>query len=524
MNKCLNIKNIFYLFQAICVILIAVGVLPRYYSFFVAGAILLYILFADWIDALCFSIASIPFYIALPITAGMDRLMVWRFVFLELFVLLIIKNRKYISENFRRIKERFVITSFRKDFVRCHAVELGMIILALIATMSLLGAVDKSAGIKRIIYFLNIFLFYFVIVYGIRSIDEAKKAVKSLAVAGGVFAFIGFLQLVILYFVPYQSFWVFWSERIVKAFYGQQLSQFLSFNNTWFAFSSSGSASLRMFSLLPTSHAFAMIMILLISIPFSLYYSREKNAKSKILLWASLSFLMLGVILSGSRGSWISIIVVFCATTVLWFRKKSSDMDRKLYLKKIFYLILLFSILFPLSPIILKTNNLDSSSLGRIWSVKDTNEISNKTRLEIWGISLNSIRKNPILGTGLSNFSAEISKFGEKYKTTSHNIFLYVATEIGIVGALIMFGLCVLLIKDLLDEFYFSDSDFLKMIFLGTIMGVAWVLGYSLIIDELLNADKTTIIFITIIGICYAIRRIQKRKRDAISFGGGDVV
>lgn len=524
MKKHLNIKTTLYSFQAVLVVLISVGVLPRYYSFFVAGAVLLYILFADWIDALCFSIASIPFYVALPITASMDRFMIWRFVFLELFVLLIVKNREYILENLKRIREKFTVISFRKDFLRCHVIELGALILALIATASLFGAVDKSAGIKRIIYFLNIFIFYFVIAYGIRSIDEVKKVIKSLAVAGGVFVSVGFLQLIALYFIPYQSFWAFWSEKVIKAFYGQQLSQFLSFNNTWFAFSSSGSASLRMFSFLPTSHAFAMIMILLIPVPFALYYLREENIKSKILLWTSLAFLMLGVILSGSRGSWVSIAIVFCAVTVMWFFKKIANMDRKLYLKKIFYLILLFTILFPLSPVILRTNNLDSSSLGRIWSVKDTDEISNKTRLEIWNISLNSIKKNPVLGTGLSNFSAEISKFGEKYKTTSHNIFLYVATEIGILGALIMLGMCILLIKDLLEEFYLSDSSFLKMVFLGTIIGVIWILGYSLIIDELLNADKTTIIFVTIIGICYAIRRIQKRKRDAIGFGGSDVV
>ncbi len=521
MKKHFNLKSTLYFLQVATVTLIAIGVLPRYYAFLIAGVVLIYMLFADWIDALCFSVASIPFYIALPITANMDKFMIWRLVFIELFILLIIKNRKLILENIKNIKEKFFIVSFRKDFFRCHAIELGAVVLLLMALISLVGATNKADGVKRVIYYANIALFYFILAYGIQSIDDAKKVLKSLAVAGGVFVSVGFIQLIILYFVSYQSFWSFWSDRIIKSFYGQQLSNFLSFNNTWFVFSSADSASLRMFSLLPTSHAFAMIMILLIPIPFVLYYLREENRKNKILLWTSLAFLMLGVILSGSRGAWVSITIILLLTSAIWFYKRAS---KKMYLRKMFYLVLLFSMLFPLSPILLKSSGLRDSSFGRIWSVKDTDEVSNKTRLEIWKSSFDSIKENPVLGTGLSNFSAEIEKFGEKYKTTSHNIFLYIATEVGIIGVLIMLWMCFTLIKDLLNEFYLSDSKFLNMLFLGTVMGIMWVLCYSLIIDELLNADKTTIIFITIIGICYAIRRIQKRKRDAIGFGGSDVV
>jgi len=523
MKKYLNFKTIFYILQAVAVMLIAVGVLPRYYAFFVAGAVLIYMAFLDFSDALAFAIALIPFYIALPISKTFDTLIYWRILFIELFLFLILRKREEIKKYFKDFKDNFNKKTF-KDFCAEHKSEIGIFVILLLATLSLIGAPDAGVGIKRVGYYFNIFILYFILSYGINSIEDVKKILKSLAVAGAVFAGIGATQLFILYGAEYHKFWQFWASKIIPAFYGQKLGQILSFNNTWFAYSQTESVSLRIFSLFPTSLAFAMSMIMLSVIPFSLYYFKENSETKKIWMWISLALLMMGVILSGSRGAWLSIGFAVLLILVVASLKKTEREDRNIYIKNILLMFLLFSLAFPLSPIILRTNDMGTSSVGRIWTIKDTDEISNKTRIDIWRVSWESIKKHPILGTGISNFSAEYEKFGQKWKTTSHNLVLYVATEIGLPAAILGLILCFFLIKDLIMEFFYADSKFLKIFFLSSAVAFVWVLGYSLTIDELLNADKATLIFVSLIGILYAARRIQKQKRSALGIDSGDVV
>lgn len=522
MQKYLSSKNILLLLflQFVFITLIAIGVLPRYYAFFIALAAAVYILFAEQIDSLCFCVASIPLYIALPITKSFDTMIYWRILFIELLAILIIKNRKIIGREIKKIIS-FDSWKSRVEFIwEKYKIEILALAIFILASLSLIGAPDPAAGIKRIVYYANIFIFYLAVKYIVKSADDLKRVLKHLGLAAGIFLAAGFLQLFMLYFIPYQNFWQFWASKVSLAFYGQQLSQFVSFNNSWFAFGANGT-NIRMFSLFWCSLAFAMSMMMFSVVPLSFLFenSGEIEKKKKIALWIFIGFLMMAIILSGSRGAWLSIAFPLAMVLILASFKKTSREEKKLYIKKIIIMFLVFGALFPFSPIILKSKDVSTSSIGRIWTVKDIGEVSNKTRLDIWKTSLKSVKENPILGTGLANFSAEYEKLGEKWKTTSHNIFLYAATEIGIPAAILMIILSIIFIKDAVCEFYSADDKFLKMFFLSTAVVSIWVLGYSLIIDSLLTADKTTLIFVTLAGLFYATRRIQKQKRDALGIG-----
>ncbi|TRZ78274.1 O-antigen ligase domain-containing protein [bacterium] len=518
-----NLKNTIYLFQAVCVTLIAVGVLPRYYAFFIAVAVLSYVLFADWIDALCFSIASIPFYIALPIAQGLDQLVLWRFVFLELFILIAFKQRKVIFAELKKIKESIIKKSY-KDLWRDYKIEISVAGLFVLACISLIGSASVFDGAKKLVYYINIFLFYLIIVYSLKSIGEVKRVLKHLAFASAVLISVGFMQLFVLYIVPFEALWEFWASKISLATYGQKFSSISLLHNTWFAFAPSGSAtSLRMFSLFSGSLAFATGAMLMLIFPLIFYFSKEKISRSrKILCWSSVAIIMLAIILSGSRGSWVTIIFPFLFGIFILLFKKISLKDKKLYVNKIFISIFIFALLFPLSPLILHTGNLATSSIGRIWSLKNTEEISNKARIEIWQHSFEDLKKHPLTGVGLNNFSADLD--GAVYKATSHNMYLYIAVEMGILSVLLVLFLLYFIMKDIVNEFFLADDSFLKMFFFALGASLTWVLGYGFIMDELLNVDKTTLIFVTLVGVFYAIRRIQKRQRDAIGFGGSDVI
>lgn len=511
MQKYLNLKNIILFLQAIFVLLIALGALPRYYAFFIVLVAGIYVLFAEQIDAISFCAASIPLYIALPITENFDTLIYWRILFLEMFAMLLFKNRKAITEKYREIAGIAGWKTKLKKIWADYKIEILAIAIFTLAFLSLIGAPDKGAGAKRIIYYGNIFIFYLIVKYSIKKESDIKKILRHLGTAAIMFLTGGFAQLIFVYISGYEKFWQFWSSKISLAFYGKSLSQFVSFNNSWLAFSPSGPPSLRMFSFFWCSLAFAMSMIMMTVVPLSLY----KKAWS----WIFLGFLMLAIILSGSRGAWLSIVFAICAVLFAAASKKTTIEDRKFYIKKALLLFLLFAVLFPLSPVLLGTRDISETSVGRIWTVKDTGETSNKARVEIWKTSLASIAKHPFLGTGVSNFSAEADKLGEEWKTTSHNIFLYIATEAGIPAAIIFLIICLYLFKDFLAQFHLADSEFFKMFFLSSAVASSWILGFSLIIDSLLTSDKTSLIFITLIGLFYGAKRINEQKRNAVSVG-----
>lgn len=523
MKKILTFKNIFYFVQAIFAVLIMIGVLPRYYSFFIAAAVLIYVPFLELTDAAAFSVALIPFYLALPFSSNFDTMIYWRLLFIELLILLWINKKEMFIQKFRGIKN---IKGHVKKTLFENKIEIGVFLIFLFALASLsgIGSAGVAAGLKRILYYLNIFIFYFVIVWSLDSLEGIKKVLKSLFAGIIVFLSAGFIQLIVFFISDHNKFWKFWSSNVISALYGKSLADFLSFNNSWFAFSKSGAVSLRMFSLFPGSLAFAMVMIMGIAAPLSIYFIEGEAKLKKILLWITLGFLMLGVILSGSRGAWLSIAVAIFAVLAIAAIKKIAKKERNIYIKKILFVFILFGLLFPLSPFFLGTKDIGASSLGRIATIKDMEEVSNKTRLEIWKVSLESIKKHPIFGAGLVNFSAEGDKFGADRKTTSHNIFLYMAAEIGIPASLTMLALCFFLVLDAAKGFFESEDKFLKMFFLSSAVAFSWILGYSLIIDELLNADRVTLIFVTLTGVVYAARRIQKQKRDTASINSGNVV
>ena len=58
-------------------------------------------------------------------------------------------------------------------------------------------------------------------------------------------------------------------------------------------------------------------------------------------------------------------------------------------------------------------------------------------RLSIWQDSRQIIRKNPIIGVGLGNYSLAVS-FNQDYRNaiTSHNLYLDIWSEMGILGLL----------------------------------------------------------------------------------------
>src|SRR3989344_2172885 len=85
MHKMKLINKIFIL-QLVLFGFIITGLLPRETSILLAIGLAIYVILAPIEDATIFFVRSIPFFIAIPITANYDNLNVWRILAIVLFL------------------------------------------------------------------------------------------------------------------------------------------------------------------------------------------------------------------------------------------------------------------------------------------------------------------------------------------------------------------------------------------------------------------------------------------------------
>ena len=82
-------KNFVILFTEIIFILLMVfGIFPREASLFITGLLVFYFIFSPLEDSLWVFIASIPLFVALPISENFDTLASWRILSIVLFLVL----------------------------------------------------------------------------------------------------------------------------------------------------------------------------------------------------------------------------------------------------------------------------------------------------------------------------------------------------------------------------------------------------------------------------------------------------
>lgn len=162
-----------------------------------------------------------------------------------------------------------------------------------------------------------------------------------------------------------------------------------------------------------------------------------KKAWARYLIAAGVLFLMLGVLLSESRGAWLSFVGILSVYSMVILLKTE-------FLKR-------FLLRIDKTPIIIGSLLL---ILGLITSLYLINPESSKGRLMIWEITSEMIKEEPFLGVGHGNYSVEYLNYQAEYFSKpenqqreykaanikqAHNEFLQAIAEGGVLGGL-LFG------------------------------------------------------------------------------------
>src|SRR3989338_5141202 len=374
----MNKKLINWIFAAEIILfgLIVTGILPRAVVPYLAVALAVYALFASLEDATVFFVRSIPFFIAIPLTANFDNFNTWRILAGIIFL-------KWLYKEWPNYKKYFSIP---------------LLLLLATAILSIIPAPDKVLAVKRIIYFINLSLVGLVIYDLAQKQDFAKRLIKNISIPVIAVALIGFIQLISTYFIDIYQFMRIWGEGIQCNQFGNQWCDIaVQVGNTWFAYYGE-QLSLRVFSLFPDSHSFPQFILLGLPSVFVIALSKvvkehhssfKKMIKTRSrLIVIAIPLIFLASILTGTRGIWAgSIGALMAGGFYVYILSKNNHQTQKrvlVYLTSyVSIFFLLFAVAFPIfeSPQFLLSKG-DSLLFGRrIRSIIDFGETSNSQRI-----------------------------------------------------------------------------------------------------------------------------------------------
>lgn len=494
--------NIVFFLHVFVVGLIATGMVEREAAFALLAVVLFFLIFSPFEDTVLYTVRSLPFFIALPVTESFDSFNMWRVVIGVLFLRWIILQRKEAIAQLR--------TFNFKRFWKENQFEFLALCLFGLSFLSLLKAGDLSVSLKRIIYFGNMAALFPIVKGSILSNRMMpRRLMKNIIVSMGILVVISYLQLYTAFQWDYMKFVNFWALKVQYGFYGDAWSSIVYQANTWFAYLGGGGLRVRIFSTFPDSHSFplyllmACISFLSLAVGTKVIRKEERNSRGSM-LFALLLILPIFfiLILTGTRGVWVSVVFpIVLAFGLCAYRKIPHRRLAAFALAS----LLMFLLLLPLTSYVYsfpqfrpaREGQEDEAFLARLRSSINFSETSNNERIEIWMKTLVSFTKAPLLGVGIGNFPIVLDQDISLAKagSSAHNLYLNVAAEIGFIGGVLFALAGALLLQYSFTIFAKSKDAELRLFGLFALLFLAWVFGYSLT-DAALFDERAFLMFI----------------------------
>jgi O-antigen ligase len=199
--------------------------------------------------------------------------------------------------------------------------------------------------------------------------------------------------------------------------------------------------------------------------------------------WKELLFLVLialltfgGIIVSLSRGVWITFLAASMITLSIYDKKKAAVVFLSL--------LLIIISLFYFSPFFRQRA---ISTVTSLYTENEQNSTGN--RIELWKGSLLIVQKSPLVGVGIGDFEQSIDELinAQKLKMMpakmhAHNIFFQVLSTQGIIGFVVFIGLLAALISWGFGEIHSGNMNGGYIIILSTLLTMIGGLTESTIV------------------------------------------
>ena len=261
-------------------------------------------------------------------------------------------------------------------------------------------------------------------------------------------------------------------------------------------------------------HHFAGYMELTIALPLGLVLAGSIE-KEKRLLYLFIAGLMgVALVMTTSRGGIISLvaeIVFLVIVTAIW--RKRGEHKRVSRLKRVGTRVALASALIVglFMGVILLGGEF---SLNRFIDSVNTDDPTTG-RAHFWSVTLDMIRANPILGTGLGAYGVIYTRYDTRNGLfrleQAHNDYLQVFSDAGVVGGALALTFVVVLFYRGFARAR-SRDDFRRGVSLGALGGCFAVLVHSFF-DFTLHTTSNALLFLVLAAIATLNGRVEDAPR-----------
>lgn len=507
MKRYVTKLNIVFAVHLITTTAVVFGGLPRELFLFSAGIVVFFSIFSSHEDVLFLIARSIPIFVALPLTERFDSLNMWRIVVLILFSkwLLDAARIRFIINELTALM-RAIKTNIWSGMVRAWRqwpIEFLFVALILISFLSLAGAADVGGGVKRIIYFVNLSMLFFV-VRSITARGNVTRIALNVVYSGIIVLLIGILQLVLAYTMNVDRFSEFWALQVDTSLFGSAWAHIAIAANTWFAYYS-GTIHLRMFSSFPDTHSFPLYLLIVMCFSVTLF-AFEKNKIKRYALAFVIALAACEAVLSGTRGIWASALFAALFAAYCIIRRYPMRKEALIPLGLFFVSLPLAALIFN-SPQFQFTGTATERAVfsERIKSIIDTEETSNQGRIYIWKETLRSMGKHPLLGVGIGNFPVvlALNPSASKAGASAHNLYLNFFAELGVLGFIATSLLIAVILKKGWDLFMHARDEYIQFFAANALLFLIWIMWYSMT-DVAIFDERAFLLLMILVGVLFA--------------------
>lgn len=312
----------------------------------------------------------------------------------------------------------------RKLVISLSVTSMFFVSFVFLAAVSFLWAEQESTAIRRAIFFLSFAPLF--LVFSSMISERREKSTRFLLEPfffGAVLAaLVGIIQASSQILFGSGPVFHFWVGDVLPFFLGASFSAVVAEYPSLLA-NIGGITVLRASAFFPDPHIYAYYMG--IAFPIGILFAASAETAFRKHLFVFLSVIILFAdLLSFSRGAYLGLAVGAIVFLPIFFSR--FDTRKKLYVT-IFLLFSVATMFFHGNPV-----------GSRLLSAFSFEEGSNQGRIAMWQIALKKISEQPMLGYGLGNYPFSVKPdAAPREPIYAHNLFLDIATETGIVGAIL---------------------------------------------------------------------------------------
>lgn len=240
-------------------------------------------------------------------------------------------------------------------------------------------------------------------------------------------------------------------------------------------------------------HNFAAFIEMTIAIPLGLLFVGAIPQDKRLLYVTAVGLMGVALIMSGSRGGFVA----FLAEVFFIIIVTSNTVNKRQIVLKIGASVLLLAVIIGGAVYI---NN--ETTLTRIAETAEAGNITTN-RTQIWSVTLDVIKDNPVFGAGIGAFDIAYSRFdpsnGTERVEQAHNDYLQVLADAGIIGAMIGLFFLYSLFRHGRNSLK-TPNLFRRGVALGALAGCFAILIHSLF-DFVLHTTAISLTFLMLVAL-----------------------